>query len=82
MCKQEDIFSRIQDIIRGILKNDSIVLSNETTSNDVDGWDSLSHMLIIAAVEKQFKVRINFRELMSIENVGKLVQIIEKKMKP
>ncbi len=81
MCKQEDIFSRIQDIIRRILKNDSIILSNETTSNDVDGWDSLTHMLIIAEVEKQFKVRINFRELMRISNVGELVQTIEKKMK-
>ena len=81
MMQQEIIFTRIQEIIRCVLKNDSIILSNETTSNDVDGWDSLTHMLIIAEVEKQFNVRINFRELMKISNVGELVQTIEKKMK-
>lgn len=79
--QQEIIFTRIQEIIRGILKNESIILSNETTSNDVDGWDSLTHMLIIAEIEKQFNVRINFRELMKISNVGELVQTIEKKIK-
>lgn len=81
MMQQEIIFTRIQEIIRCVLKNDSIILSNETTSNDVDGWDSLTHMLIIAEIEKQFNVRINFRELMKISNVGELVQTIEKKMK-
>ena len=81
MTQQEIIFKRTQEIIRFILKNDSIILSNETTSNDVDGWDSLTHMLIIAEIEKQFNVRINFRELMKISNVGELVQTIEKKMK-
>ena len=81
MMQQEIIFTRIQDIIRCILKNDSIILFNETTSNDVDGWDSLTHMLIIAEIEKQFNVRINFRELMKISNVGELVLTIEKKMK-
>lgn len=81
MMQQEIIFKRIQEIIRCILKNDSIILSNETTSNDVDGWDSLTHMLIIAEIEKQLNVRINFRELMKISNVGELVQTIEKKMK-
>ena len=81
MMQQEIIFTRIQEIIRCVLKNDSIILSNETTSNDVDGWDSLTHMLIITEVEKQFNVRINFRELMKISNVGELVQTIEKKMK-
>ncbi len=81
MMQQEIIFTRIQEIIRCILKNDTIILSNETTSNDVDGWDSLTHMLIIAEIEKQFNVRINFRDLMKISNVGELVQTIEKKMK-
>ena len=79
--QQEIIFTRIQEIIRGILKNESIILSNETTSNDVDGWDSLTHMLIIEEIEKQFNVRINFRDLMKISNVGELVQTIEKKIK-
>ena len=81
MMQQEIIFTRIQEIIRAILKNDSIVLSYETTSKDVKDWDSLTHMLIIAEIEKQFNVRIKFRELMKISNVGELVQTIEKKIK-
>ena len=81
MNQQEIIFSHVQKIIRDILKNDRIILSLDTTSKDVDGWDSLTHMLIIAEIEKKFNVRINFRELMKIGNVGELVQTIEKKMK-
>ena len=80
MIQREEIFTHIRTIICDILKNDQLVITESTTSQDVDGWDSLTHMLIISEVEKQFQVRINFRELMKITNVGGLISIIEKKM--
>ena len=81
MNQQEKILVQVQQIVCEILKRDNIVLTFDTTSHDVSGWDSLTHMLIVAEVEKCFNIRINFRELMKISDVGVLVQTIEKKIK-
>ena len=81
MNQQEKILVQVQQIVCEILKRDNIVLTFDTTSYDVSGWDSLTHMLIVAEVEKCFNIRINFRELMKISDVGVLVQTIEKKIK-
>lgn len=47
---------------------------------DVDGWDSLTHMQIIAQIEKRFGVRFNFREVIKFKNVGDLCSALLTKM--
>jgi len=67
-------------IFRQVIDDESIVLTRETTADDIEAWDSLSHINLVAAVEMSFKVRFALGELQSLKNVGHLVDLIDKKM--
>lgn len=57
-----------------------IVIAPATTANDIDGWDSLSHVNLIVAVEAGFGIRFNHREILSFKNVGDLLTCIDRKI--
>ena len=60
--------------------DDDIKIAPETTANDVDGWDSLSHVNLIVAVEAHFGIRFSQKELLTFKNVGDLLRSIESKI--
>lgn len=76
-----EILEALNGIFRHVLKNESLNLTETTTAHDVDGWDSLTNMLLISEVEKAFGVRFNFREIVKMKNVGDLCTAIANKMK-
>lgn len=76
-----EILEALNGIFRHVLKNESLNLTETTTAHDVDGWDSLTNMLLISEVEKTFGVRFNFREIVKMKNVGDLCAAIANKMK-
>ena len=77
-----EILEALNGIFRHVLKNESLNLTETTTAHDVDGWDSLTNMLLISEVEKAFGVRFNFRAIVKMKNVGDLCAAIANKMKP
>ena len=77
-----EILEALNGIFRHVLKNENLNLTETTTAHDVDGWDSLTNMLLISEVEKAFGVRFNFREIVKMKNVGDLCAAIANKMKP
>jgi acyl carrier protein len=78
---EEVIPQRLTDTFRTIFGNQDIHLTRETTANDVAGWDSLMHINLIVAVEKEFRVRFTTLEVMSLNNVGDLADTITRKVK-
>ena len=76
-----EILEALNGIFRHVLKNESLNLTETTTAHDVDGWDSLTNMLLISEVEKAFGGRFNFREIVKMKNVGDLCAAIANKMK-
>lgn len=66
-------------IFREVFDDATLVLKPEMTSNDVEGWDSLSHVNLIVAIEAKFNIRFTQRELISLRNVGDLMDCIRKK---
>lgn len=70
----------LTDIFRMVFDDNTIQLRPEMTANDVDGWDSLSHVNLILAVEAKFKIRFTQKELMTLKNVGDLHNTITAKM--
>lgn len=78
--QNEALLEQIQIIFRDVLDDEEIVLSEETTAEDVEGWDSLTHIQLIVAIEKQFKIRFTSREILSWKNVGELVACLEAKL--
>ncbi len=75
-----DILNQAQLIFRDVLDEESIVLTPETTANDVEGWDSLSHIQLIVALEKHFKIKFTSKEILSWKNVEEMINNIESKL--
>ncbi|WP_044533358.1 phosphopantetheine-binding protein, partial [Bacteroides intestinalis] len=57
------ILTKLSLIFQEILKKDNIVLTNETTAQDVEGWNSLTNMILISRIEKDFNVHFTFRDI-------------------
>ena len=75
-----DILQTVQEVFRDILDNEEINLVEETTANDVDEWDSLTHIQLIVAIEKKFKIKFTSKEILSWKNVGEMVDAICSKL--
>lgn len=78
--ERNDIMARVQEVFRDELELDDLVLNEETTADDVEEWDSLSHIQLVVAIEKAFGIKFTSREILSWDNVGDLVDSIEKKL--
>lgn len=76
---KEEILKKINDIFIDTLDNEDIVLRYETTANDVEDWDSLNHIQLVVAVEKQFAIRFASQEILNWNNVGDMIDCIIKK---
>lgn len=75
------ISSELKKAILGALNLDDWELNEQTTASDVPGWDSLSHVNVILAVEKQFKVRFSNLEVLKLKSVGDLQRLVDSKAK-
>ena len=80
MRTTEEIIGEMNEIFVDVLDNDDIKIESSTTANDVDDWDSLSHIQLIVAIEKHFKIRFTTAEITSFANVGEMAVGIQKKL--
>lgn len=78
--ERKEILARVEEIFREELEQSDLVLTDETTADDVEGWDSLSHVQLVAAMEEAFGIEFKSREILSWENVGDLIDSIQKKV--
>ncbi|NBH83205.1 acyl carrier protein [bacterium C-53] len=72
---------RLQEVFRDVFDDDAIVISDETTAEDIESWDSLTHVQLIVAVEKEFSVKFSTVEVMKLKNVGEFIELINKKVR-
>lgn len=68
----DQVIAEVTEIFHDVLDNPSVQLKRETSAADVEGWDSLSHIELVVAIEKHFKIRFNFAELQKFKNVGEM----------
>jgi acyl carrier protein len=76
----DEIKNILTEIIKDVLNDSTIVLTRETTANDVEDWDSLSHINILVAAEKEFGIKFDMRELKPLRNVGDMIDLIQGKL--
>lgn len=73
---REEAYERLNKVFREILDDDSIELHDETVADDVDGWDSFEHINLIEGVEDEFDFKIPMGKVVTMKNVGEMVDII------
>ena len=78
--ENNDVLLMVQEIFRDILDNEEIILSNETNADQVEEWDSLTHIQLIVAIEKKFKIKFTSKEILSWNNVGEMLNAICSKL--
>lgn len=74
------IIERLQKIISKVVKHANFEMKDELTAADVDGWDSLSHMMIISEIETDFNIKFKLKELNKLKNLGTLIELIQSKL--
>lgn len=79
--EQNNITATIQTIFRQFFKTENIVLTEHSSANDIDAWDSLNHMSLMGEIEREFNIEFEFFELMDFQNIGDLVAGITSKIK-
>ena len=77
---KEKVLERINEVFRVIFDDETLEVDENTTASDVDGWDSLTHINIIASVEKEFGIDFSTKEVISMKNIGDMVDIILEKV--
>lgn len=77
---KKDVLKQVNLIFIEVFEDQSIMLNDQTTTDDIPAWDSLNHIQMITAVEKHFKIRFELNELLNFTNVGDLCNGIINKL--
>ena len=73
---EQEILAAVQDIFRDNFDDDSLVITRQTTAEDIEDWDSLEQINLLTAMEKQFGVKFTLDDVRDLENVGDMADLI------
>ncbi len=76
-----EILNEVNKIFIDQLENENIILNSASTADDIEEWDSLTHIQLVVAIEKHFKVRFTSTEIQNFRNVGEMCEALVKKIK-
>ena len=75
-----DLIDRITPIFREVFDDDGLVVTTEMTADDIDEWDSLSHIRLIVSHEIEFGVKFKTTEISDLRNVGDFIDLLKSKL--
>ena len=78
---EKEIYERLNEVFRDVFDDTTIEVNANTTSSDIEDWDSLEHINLIVAIENEFGMKFNMNEVTTMKNVGEMVEIIKTRMK-
>lgn len=76
----DKIWNQTRQIMVEVFHQPQIEIKETTTAKDIIGWDSMTHMILVARIEKQFNIEFNFEEASAMENVGQMIKLINLKV--
>ena len=77
--EHDQLRSRVTETFRNVFGDSDLVISDGTTAEDVEQWDSLTHINLIVALEREFRVKFTTGEVSKLKNVGDLISLIQRK---
>jgi acyl carrier protein len=78
--EKNEIAGKLTIVFRTVFDNTTLVLTNELSAKDVDGWNSLTHMMLISEIEDVFAIKFKLKDLNKMKNVGDMIEIIRSKL--
>jgi acyl carrier protein len=78
--ERNEVTVKLEKTFRIFFENDLLKLSDDMTTNDIDGWDSLAHMELLREIETVFPIKFKLEDLSKMKNVGCMVDIIMTKL--
>lgn len=73
---REEVYETLNEVFRDVFDDESIEVNDATTSDDIEDWDSLEHIHLIAAIEQEFGMKFNMGQVVTMKNVGEMADII------
>lgn len=77
---RKEIFERLNEVFRDCFDDEEIIVTETTTSADIEGWDSLEHINLIVDVEQEFGIKFDMGSIVTMKNVGEMADIIAEKL--
>ena len=74
---REEIYEQLNEAFQDVFGDDDITVNDDTTAKDIDGWDSLRHITLLAAIEDEFDIEFSMGQTVKMKNVGEMVDYIE-----
>ena len=73
---REEVFQRLTNVFREVFDDEDIELMETTTAEDIEDWDSFEHINLVVAVEEEFSFKIPMGKVVTMKDVGEMVDII------
>lgn len=77
---REEIYTRLNTVFQDVFDDESIHVTDTTTADDIEDWDSFEHINLVVAVEKEFGIKFSMGQTNKLKNVGEMVDIILSKL--
>ena len=77
---REEVFEKLNNVFQDVFDDETIAVSDATTADDIEDWDSLEHINLMAAVEKEFGIKFSMGQIVTMKNVGEMADIILSKL--
>lgn len=77
---RDEVFVKLNEVFQDVFDDESITVTETTTADDIEEWDSLEHINLLAAVEQEFGMKFNMGQVVSMKNVGEMADIIMSKI--
>lgn len=74
---REEVYKRLTEVFRDIFDDNTIVIRDETTAEDIEDWDSFEHINLIVAVENEFSFKVPMGKVLTMKNVGEMADMIQ-----
>lgn len=73
---REEVYETLNEVFRDVFDDEEIVVNDSTTADDIEDWDSLEHINLVSAVEQAFGIKFSMGQVVTMKNVGEMVDII------
>ena len=74
--KREEIFAKLTGVFRDVFDDEELTIADATTADDIEDWDSLTHITLLSSVEDEFGIRFDMKAVHGLKNVGEMADLI------